>query len=113
MYQGKIIDAHIHYTHNEYFEIIAKNAGGANTFEYLEKEFKRLGIVMGIGMGNVAMDEEPASPTLFNMGKVNLDPENYNYPDFTCFCVGINPKGLTMENANLVLDKYEKKPLWR
>ena len=103
----KIIDAHIHYTGNEYFERIAKAAGGENTFSFLEKEFKRLGIVMGIGMGNVALSESPCSPSLFNLER-DMETEPYNYPDFTCFCAGINPHGLTKENANSVLDEYEK-----
>ncbi|MBQ1335150.1 MAG: amidohydrolase family protein [Clostridia bacterium] len=103
----KIIDAHIHYTDNEYFEAIAKAAGGENSLSYLEREFKRLGIVMGVGMGNVPVSDEPGAPSLFNLDRT-MEPDPYNYPDFTCFCVGINPRGLTKENAHKVLPQYEK-----
>ena len=58
----KIIDAHIHYTDNEYFEAIAKAAGCENSLSYLEREFERLGIVMGVGMGNVPVSDEPGAP---------------------------------------------------
>jgi predicted TIM-barrel fold metal-dependent hydrolase len=104
----KIIDAHIHYTQNEYFEYTALNSGGKNSFAYLKDEFKKNNIVLGIGMGNVVNEDAPSGyPSLLNLD-FPLDVNNYNYPDFTAFCIGINPRGLNKLNAHKVICEYEK-----
>lgn len=53
----KIIDAHLHFCPGrEYFDGIAVAAGHENTEEHLREEYRRLGIVHGIVMGNRGLD---------------------------------------------------------
>ncbi len=103
----KIIDAHLHFTQNEYFDRIAKVSGGENSFAYVKSEFERLGIVMGIAMGNAAPERAPLSPSLLNLER-ELDVKNYNYPEYSAFCAGINPNILTGRITQKILDEYDE-----
>ena len=58
----KIIDAHLHFDLSEqYFFDIAKAAGHENSAAHLFSEYKRLGIVAGVVMGNRNPSDYPAS----------------------------------------------------
>ena len=74
----KIIDAHLHFGRGEYFDTVARAAGHENTEEALRRDFRAAGIVHGIIMGNLPVEE--TSP---------------NYPDIFHYCVGIGGDGVT------------------
>ena len=72
----KIIDAHLHYGRGEYFDTVARAAGHENTEEALRRDCRAAGIVHGVIMGNLPVEE--------------LAP---NYPDLFHYCVGIAGDG--------------------
>ena len=72
----KIIDAHLHFCKEDYFDEIALAAGHENTAQHLAQEYRRLGIVHGIIMGNKS-----------------LEPAEHNYPDFLSYCIGLDTLG--------------------
>ena len=47
----RIIDAHLHFAREPYFDGIARQAGHVNSAEHLEAEYARLRIACGIVMG--------------------------------------------------------------
>ena len=51
----KIIDAHLHFCKEDYFDEIALAAGHENTAERLEDAYQRLGVVHGVVMGNKSL----------------------------------------------------------
>ena len=67
-----IIDAHLHFKRESYFDRIALAAGHENTESHLKGEYERLSIKGGVVMGN-----EP------------LENTSVKYPDCLCYCVGI------------------------
>ena len=69
----KIIDAHFHFADFPGFNELAIAAGHENTAEHLEKEYKRLGIICGIVMGNKT-----------------LSLEGHHYPSFMRYCIGLD-----------------------
>ena len=69
----EIIDAHLHFVKDAYFDTIARAAKHENSAEHLEKVYKELGIVRGIVMGNVT-----------------LSLEGHNYPKFLNYCIGLD-----------------------
>ena len=69
----KIIDAHFHFADFPGFDELAIAPGHENTAEHLEKEYKRLGIVCGIVMGNKT-----------------LSLEGHHYPPFMRYCIGLD-----------------------
>lgn len=68
-----IIDAHLHYARDVYFDEIARAAQHENSEEHLREQYALHGIVHGIVMGN-----RPVSET------------DCRYPDFLSYCVGID-----------------------
>lgn len=72
----KMIEAHLHFCKEDYFDEIALAAGHENTAEHLEAEYWRLGIVHGIVMGNKS-----------------LEPQAHEYPDFLRYCIGLDTLG--------------------
>ena len=69
----KIIDAHFHFADFPGFDDLARAAGHENTAADLEKEYKRLGIVCGVVMGNRT-----------------LALEDHHYPPFMRYCIGLD-----------------------
>ena len=72
----KIIDAHLHFCKEDYFDEIALAAGHENTAEHLEDAYQRLGIVHGVVMGNKS-----------------LEPKEHDYPAFLSYCIGLDTLG--------------------
>ncbi len=69
----KIIDAHLHFYQDRYFDAIAQSAGHENSAEHLRGVYRRNHIWHGIVMGNR-----------------ELDLERHVYPDFLSYCVGLD-----------------------
>ena len=69
----KIIDSHLHFANESYFDAIAVAAGHKNNATHLEDCYKTLGIVHGIVMGNRT-----------------LNVEDHIYPKFLSYCVGLD-----------------------
>ena len=78
----KIIDAHLHFSKWEQFDAIARAAGHENSAEALGRVFAAEGIVHGVVMGNLPVEE--TAP---------------DYPDFLHYCVGIAGDGVTEMSA--------------
>ena len=74
----KIIDAHLHFGRGEYFDTVAQAAGHENTQEAMRRDYAAAGIVHGVIMGNLPVEE--------------TEPE---YPDLFHYCVGIAGDGVT------------------
>ena len=72
----KIIDAHLHFCKEDYFDEIALAAGHENTAEHLEDAYQRLGVVHGVAMGNKS-----------------LEPKEHDYPAFLSYCIGLDTLG--------------------
>ena len=71
----KIIDAHLHFSMWEHFDEIARAAGHENTAEGLRRDFAAEGIVHGVVMGNLPVEEL--------------------HPGYLHYCVGIAGDGVT------------------
>ena len=69
----KIIDAHLHFCRDAYFDAVAKNAGHENSESHLREQYRQNHICHGIVMGNR-----------------DLALENHNYPDFLSYCIGLD-----------------------
>ncbi|MCI8417158.1 MAG: amidohydrolase family protein [Lachnospiraceae bacterium] len=93
----KIIDAHLHFCPGEgYFSQIAQEAGHENHWEHLQKEYKRLGIVGGVVMGNRS-----------------LNPEDHRYPTPLKYCVGLDGTYLrehSLSQAGTLLEENLRQP---
>jgi len=88
----KIIDAHLHFVPGEeHFDQIAIAAGHQNTVEHIREEYKKLGIVCGIVMGNR-----------------KLEPESHQYPEFMRYCIGIDSFYLTKHDIAESYDQIEQ-----
>ena len=68
----KIIDAHLHYEKDAYFDEIARAEHHENSEEHLREQYVQRGIVHGIVMGNRPVSEVAC-----------------HYPEFLSYCVGI------------------------
>ena len=66
----KIIDAHLHYEKDAYFDEIARAAHHENSEEHLREQYVQRGIVHGIVMGNRPVSEVAC-----------------HYPEFLSYCV--------------------------
>ena len=71
----KIIDAHLHMGADAYFDEIAKAAGHENNAEHLAEQYRARGMLHGIIMGNLPLE--------------NTAPQ---YPRFMSYCVGIDSR---------------------
>ncbi|MCI6100694.1 MAG: amidohydrolase [Selenomonas sp.] len=69
----RIIDAHLHFGKEPYFDDIARAAQHENTEAHLRKEYARLGIEGGVVMGNRPMAETDVM-----------------YPGMLAYCVGVS-----------------------
>lgn len=77
----KIIDAHLHFGKEPYFDAIAKAALHENNERHLKKEYERLGITCGIVMGNKPLED--------------VDCE---YPAPLFYCVGLSGMAVDMRD---------------
>lgn len=68
----RIIDAHLHFVNDFYFDRIAAAAGHENSAEHLREQYELQDIVHGIVMGNRGPE-----------------PGHHAYPEFLSYCVGI------------------------
>lgn len=68
----RIIDAHIHWFSNQYFDGAARKAGYSSPSEQLCAEYAKYGVERAIVMGNHS-----------------LKKQNTDYPAFTSFCAGL------------------------
>lgn len=88
----KIIDAHLHFGNDAYFDTIAKAAQHENSEEHLREQYRMRGMVHGIIMGNLPVED--------------LQP---NYPKFMSYCVGIDSRtGFTREDMEKQAAYVEK-----
>lgn len=69
----KIIDAHLHFCAEPYFDEIAQAAGHENTDRHLHEQYVQRGIVHGVVMGNRT-----------------LAPEEHYYPEYLSYCIGLD-----------------------
>ena len=69
----KIIDAHLHFSTDAYFDEIARAAQHENSEAHLREQYATRGIVHGIVMGN-----RPVADV------------DCRYPEFLSYCVGID-----------------------
>lgn len=69
----KIIDAHLHFATESYFNEVARAAGHENSAAHLKKCYEELGIERGIVMSNGT-----------------LEPEELIYPEFLSYCIGLD-----------------------
>ncbi len=69
----KIIDAHIHFCQEPYFDQIAELAGHKNTSAHLKGQYAAHNIVHGVVMGNRG-----------------LKLSEHDYPDYLSYCIGLD-----------------------
>ena len=81
----KIIDAHLHFGRGEYFDSVARAAGHENTEAAMRRAYAEAGIVHGIVMGNLPVEETAPA-----------------YPDIFHYCVGIAGDGVTEMEAGCI-----------
>ena len=101
----KIIDSHLHLCQTEGFCRTAAFAHCENSMVYVQKEFAKNNIVMGIGMGNQPFDTKDTAPLVCNLaGQMILEP--YNYPQNIACCLGIAADKITKENQKQMVDSF-------
>lgn len=85
----KIIDAHIHFCREPYFDEIAEVAGHKNTSAHLQEEYAKHQIVGAVVMGNRG-----------------LQLKEHVYPEYLSYCIGLDStcysKDTAAEQADLV-----------
>ncbi len=93
----KIIDAHLHFCPEEaHFSRIAREAGHENHWEYLQREYERLGIAGGVVMGNRS-----------------LELWDHQYPAPLKYCVGLDSfylRGHSVSQAAGLLEEHLRQP---
>ncbi len=87
----KLIDAHVHFCRDEYFDRIAVAAGHENNTLHLQEEYARRDIVHGVVMGNRS-----------------LSLIEHEYPDFLSYCIGLESSSFSETDLNLQADLVEK-----
>ena len=75
----KIIDAHLHFATDAYLDEIAKAAEHENSADHLLEQYRMRGMVHGIVMGNLPVEE--------------LEPV---YPPFLSYCIGLDSQVFDM-----------------
>ena len=110
----KIIDAHIHYAKNEYFDQIAIDAGHTNSPEGVEKMYRDNRVVYAVVMssGN-ADDQEYFAMTPDLAGKLTTKEHKllsgpYPFPDYVGYCVGIQSRYLTDQKPEVIWDTLKQ-----
>ncbi len=78
----KIIDAHIHFCQEPYFDQIAETAGHKNTSAHLKEQYADHNIVHGVVMGNQS-----------------LELSKHNYPEYLSYCIGLDSHCFKLEEA--------------
>ena len=78
----RIIDAHLHFKRESYFDNIARAAGHENTAEHLAQEYRRLNIAGGVVMGNESAENIACT-----------------YPSPLCYCVGLGGDASAFANV--------------
>ncbi len=87
-----IIDAHLHFVaRDQYFDQIAHRAGHENNLQHLQEEYKRLGIIAGVVMGNRG-----------------LELERHQYPEWLHYCIGLDRTYLQAHSVTGALDQIEQ-----
>lgn len=87
----RIIDAHIHFCcGDDYFDLIAGEAGHQNTREHLERQFKDQNVACGVVMGNRG-----------------LEMEKHQYPEFLRYCIGLDSSYLFQNQVADAVDQVE------
>lgn len=87
----KIIDAHIHFCKEPYFDEIAEAAGHKNTDAHLRREYARHNIVHGVVMGNRG-----------------LELSTHEYPDYLSYCIGLDSTCFNAKEASKQASLVEK-----
>ena len=88
----EIIDAHLHFCRDAYFDTIARAAQHENSAEHLSEQYQVRGIAHGIVMGNLPLEQ--------------LRPP---YPPFLSYCVGLGGhSGFDREAVRMQADLVEK-----
>lgn len=102
-----IIDAHVHLSKIESFQRTARELSHVDyTASGLKAEFNRCGVVLGIGMGVMEL-QDSSFPDNFATNPMTLDLEK-QIPPFLLECAGINPERLT-RNLTEELDRIENR----
>lgn len=78
----KIIDAHLHFGSDAYFDEIAKAAEHENSADHLLEQYRMRGMVHGIVMGNLPV--EALAPA---------------YPPFLSYCIGLTARYSTWRSC--------------
>lgn len=87
----KIIDAHLHVGEDVYFDEIARAAQHENSMEHLEEQYRIHGILHGIVMGNLPVEDV-----------------NPRYAPFHSYCVGLDSRLCAMDNIEGSLPYIER-----
>lgn len=87
----RIIDAHIHFCQEPYFDEIAELAGHQNTGPHLKEQFASHSIAHGVVMGNRG-----------------LELREHHYPEYLSYCVGLDSTCFQIEEVVRQADLVEK-----
>ena len=87
----KIIDAHLHFGKESYFDEIARAAGHENNAAHLLGQYEKYGITAGIVMGN-----EPLANT------------KCQYPPKLCYCAGVHGLNLEHPTTKTAVDIHQR-----
>ena len=87
----KIIDAHLHFGADAYFDQIARAAQHENSAEHLLEQYRARGLVHGIVMGNLPVED--------------VLPD---YPPFLSYCVGLDSRIFDFEHLEAQLPFLER-----
>lgn len=87
----KIIDAHLHFCQEPYFDQIAELAGHENSDVHLKEQYSMYTIVHGVVMGNRS-----------------LQLSEHDYPEYLSYCIGLDSTCFKMEEVLQQADLVEK-----
>ena len=87
----KIIDAHLHFCQDPYFDQIAEAAGHKNSCAHLREEYAAHNILHGVVMGNRG-----------------LQLSDHDYPEELSYCIGLDSTCFKAEEAVQQADLVEK-----
>ena len=102
----KIIDAHIHFNRNDYFDQAAQEAGHLNDGSHLGEVFRQNHIVLAVAMGAGRGGDEPRAvvePLVPDSG------DGGGLPDFIAYCCGLESDALTAENLDASLEAFARR----
>ena len=87
----KIIDAHLHFSQEPYFDQIAEVAGHENTSTHLKDQYTEHNIIHGVVMGNGSLE----------LGE-------HHYPDNLSYCIGLDSTSFKVGEVAQQADLVEK-----